>query len=399
MYAVNAPESKRQYPRRLQVFLDFVHIDRLTVEEKTNHLYLMITENGREWLENQLIKFFASQNQRVERNEISAQTIRNYYKPVKLFCDMNGILINWKLISKGIQKGNRQSDDRPPSREEIRRLLEYPDRRIKPIVLVMISSGIRVSSWEYLKWKDLIAISRDGIIVAAKMNVFNTKAKRAYYTFITAEAYNAVKEWMDFRASFGEQINGESWLMRDLWQIKSQRYGNYLGLAKHPNKFSSAGIRMLINDAWKIQGVRGWLGKGKKRYDFKSLHGFRKFFETESQKAMKSINVSFLMSHDTGISQHYYRPTEDDLLKEYLQAADILTINEENRLKIKVEELSEKRNDYEYIIKAKLLERDEELRTIKNQFMTLQSQVMCNFLVATCLHTDYISLLCYKEEK
>lgn len=79
MYALIAPESKRQYPRRLQVFLDFIHIDRLTVEEKTNHLYLMITENGREWLENQLIKFFASQNQRVERNEISAQTINNYF--------------------------------------------------------------------------------------------------------------------------------------------------------------------------------------------------------------------------------------------------------------------------------------------------------------------------------
>jgi len=26
------------------------------------------------------------------------------------------------------------------------------------------------------------------------------------------------KRWMDFRASYGEKINGESWIIRDLWQ-------------------------------------------------------------------------------------------------------------------------------------------------------------------------------------
>ena len=133
---------------------------------KTNKLYDLITKNGRDWLENQLIKFFASQNERAEGNEISPQTIRNYYKPVKLFCDMNGFLVNWKLISKGIKKGNRHSDDRPPTVEEIKKLLDYPDRRIMPIVLVMLSSGIRVSSWDYLRWKDVIPISKNGITVA-----------------------------------------------------------------------------------------------------------------------------------------------------------------------------------------------------------------------------------------
>jgi integrase len=377
MYALNAPESRRQYPRRLQVFLDFLRIDCLTVEEKSNKLDDLITVNGRDWLENQLIKFFTIQNQRAERNEISTETIRNYYKPIKLFCDMNGILINWKLISKGIKKGNRHSDDRPPTVEEIKKLLDYPDRRIKPIVLIMLSSGIRVSSWDYLKWKDISEIKKDTITVAAKVNVFNTKTKKYYFTFITVEAYNALKEWMDFRASFGEQISAESWIMRDLWQIKSQRFGNYFGLAKNPRQLSSAGIRMLINDAWKIQGVRASRLEGKKRYEFKSLHGFRKFFQTECQKVMKSINVSYLMSHDTGIVQHYYRPTEYDILTDYLKSVDLLTINEENRLKRKIDELFERQDE----ISLMKLKHEKELGALHEKIREEMNEQMNQIMV------------------
>ena len=75
------------------------------------------------------------------------------------------------LISKGIKKGNRHSSDRPSSIKEIEKLLKYPDRRIKPIVLVMVSSGIRVESWNYLKWGDIIPITRNEVIVAAKIKV------------------------------------------------------------------------------------------------------------------------------------------------------------------------------------------------------------------------------------
>lgn len=103
-------------------------------------------------------------------------------------------------------------------------------------------------------------------------------------------------------------------------------------MQRHPKKFGYHGIRMLINDAWKIQGVREELKEGKRRYEFKSLHGIRKLFESECQKVIKTINVSFLMSHDTGIVQHYYKPKLDELLDNYSLAVDLLTISETNKL-------------------------------------------------------------------
>ncbi len=77
-----------------------------------------------------------------------------------------------KLISRSMPKGRHASNDRPPSRDEMIKLLEYPDRRMKPMILVMISSGIRVGEWDSLKWKHIIPMEKDGHNVAAKLIIW-----------------------------------------------------------------------------------------------------------------------------------------------------------------------------------------------------------------------------------
>jgi hypothetical protein len=49
---------------------------------------------------------------------------------------MNDITIPWKKITRGLPKGRQWADDRAPSIDEIRKLCEYPDRRIKPLIFV-----------------------------------------------------------------------------------------------------------------------------------------------------------------------------------------------------------------------------------------------------------------------
>ena len=75
--------------------------------------------------------------------------MRNYLKSIKLFCEMADIPITWKKITRGLPKGRDYADDRVPTIEEMQKLLEYPDRRIKAIVYAMASSGIRVGAWDY----------------------------------------------------------------------------------------------------------------------------------------------------------------------------------------------------------------------------------------------------------
>ena len=138
-------------------------------------------------MESHIIKFIIFQKSRIENRAIAEGTLHhNYIKAIKLFFSMNDIIINWKKISKGIPQEKHTSDDRIPTLDEIRKLLEHPDRRIKPLVFTMISSGIRSGSWDYLKWKHVIPILDNGVIVGAELIVKNTKINnREYISFIT----------------------------------------------------------------------------------------------------------------------------------------------------------------------------------------------------------------------
>jgi hypothetical protein len=88
---------------------------------------------------------------------------------------------------------------------------------------------------------------------------------------------------------------------------------------------------------------------------------------------MRPINVEITMGHDIGISASYYKPTEKEVLDDYLKAVDLLTINGDKLvLQKQVTELTEKSKNNEYIIKAKLQEKDEEIRNMKEEMNTMQ---------------------------
>jgi len=280
IYALKAPETKRQYPQRLAVFLDYLNLKGSTTEEKANQFYDYIRYDIKSF-QNALLNYIVFQKRRAFKGEISESTIPNYYKPIKLFCDMNDIIINWRLVTRGIPKGRHASEDRVPTVDELKKLLEYPDRRIKPIVLTMLSSGIRLGAWDYLKWKHVIPIkNKDGNdeIIAAKIVVYAGENEQ-YYSFTTGETYQSLNDWMTYRASYGEIITPESWLMRNLWKTTNMKYGSKTGLAQRPQRLKSSGIKSLVGKALFQQNVRPILEKGMKRHEFKGLHGFRKYFK------------------------------------------------------------------------------------------------------------------------
>ncbi|MGN6346360.1 MAG: hypothetical protein ACTHJ7_08525 [Candidatus Nitrosocosmicus sp.] len=216
LYAMKSPVTRQKYTKRLEKFFDFLAMEGKTIEDKSISFVNKARFEGDQWVFNNVLKFMQFQLGRANRKEITCSTVRNYLKSIKLFFEMADLSIPWKKISRGLPRAKNYADDRIPTIEEIRKLLEYPDRRLKAIIYTMASLGIRLGAWDYLKWGHIRPIEKDGKVVAAKIIVYAVEEDE-YFSFISAETYKELKSWMDYRSFSGELINEDSWLMRDLW--------------------------------------------------------------------------------------------------------------------------------------------------------------------------------------
>jgi hypothetical protein len=159
---LRSKESKRQYPQRLQVFFKFLKLDGQDIWEQSltfidRFKKKSLNEEEDHELERQLIFFANHQKERIEKEGLSPSTIPNYSKAVKLFYQSSHLSnkVEWKLVSKALPRGLNAAEDRAPTLTEIQKILRYPDKRIKPLVLTLVSSGIRigVKTISYKEWR------------------------------------------------------------------------------------------------------------------------------------------------------------------------------------------------------------------------------------------------------
>jgi hypothetical protein len=167
MLAIRSPQTKQKYLQRFGYFLDFAQVE--TEESGSNEArcnkLAELAESDFKWLVSCIFNYLRFLKTRVDSKEIKASTLRNNIKPIKLFLEQIDIDIPWKRLTRGMPRERKYANDRAPKLEEIIRISEYPDRRIKSIVYTVVSSGMRLGAWDYLKWKDIVPIVRDNKIL------------------------------------------------------------------------------------------------------------------------------------------------------------------------------------------------------------------------------------------
>lgn len=255
---------------------------------------------------------------------------------IKHFYSINDVTFNWKKISKFMGEAKKTVEDRGYTIPEIKRILDKCDERKRVIVLTFASSGMRLGGLTGLKIKDLTKTTNG---IYRIMVYAGTKAK--YTAFCSMECTQAIDAYLEYRQRYGERITPESPL------IRNQFDKNVEADAQNPKKIKEHTIRYIILELLKDSGLRerALETTAYKRKEIMMVHGFRKFFATALNGAYQNKNplmVELLLGHDTGLVEVYNKPSDEVKEDFYIDGMDALTINEENRLKQKVQARDER---------------------------------------------------------
>ncbi len=72
----------------------------VSIEQRFS-IFLAKAKEDNNWLKNNIVKYLQGHRLRVESKEITGSTLRNYIKPIKLFCEQMDIEIPWRKIIRG----------------------------------------------------------------------------------------------------------------------------------------------------------------------------------------------------------------------------------------------------------------------------------------------------------
>src|ERR671918_3204314 len=184
--SINSEQTKEQYEYSLAQFLRHYQIDldsflRLPQQEISDYI----------------VNYLVSKR-------VSKQYKIVIFSAIKHACVMNDIILNWSKMKKFIRTENRDNSingkDRGYTHEEIQKILEFSDQRLKTAFLVLASTGMRIGALSTIKIGDLEKIDE-----LYKVTVY-AGDKEEYLTFCTPECAKEIDAYLEYRKRRGETI-------------------------------------------------------------------------------------------------------------------------------------------------------------------------------------------------
>jgi Site-specific recombinase XerD len=271
----------------------------------------------------------------------SFAAIHNYVAAIIAFYKINDIILNIDKIARFMPDKRKANKDRGYEHEEILRLLGVSDERMRVVILLLASTGMRIGAIPGLRLRNLEKIEVEVGIKIYKIIVYENDNEE-HFTFCTPECAKAIDEYLEMRKRYGEKLYQDCYLVREQFDIRDP-----FAISKCQKTIANTLVNKIILLAER-SGIRTrqTLEENQKhragsfRKDVAVCHGFRKFFTKQLINSRVNPEIrEMLMGHKIGLASVYYKPTDDDFLIEFQKAINNLTINEENRLKMQVKKL------------------------------------------------------------
>jgi integrase len=242
----NSVQTAAKYRNNFNLFLYSVGI----------HDYDVLLDQGKEVLQEMVIKYTKSlrDNPRIVKDKKTGQerqekysyaTVHNRIASVLYFFENNDIELNKRKIRRYYPPDESTNDDKLYTMEQIRRILSVCDLRTKAMIMILISSGVRIGALHTMRIGDLIPVTYQGQDLY-KIRVY-ARTRDEYYSFVTPEArITAIDPYLDYRNRCREKLDDESPLFRKQFNRS---------LINNPYPLCQGAVMKAVDDAIKKSGA------------------------------------------------------------------------------------------------------------------------------------------------
>jgi len=331
---IKSPKTRTNYIQSLKYYMKFSRVE--------NYDDLLINADPKD-IQRNIIMFIEF----CKNKGLSSSTIKGYTASIKHFYESNDIEgLKWRKIIAHHPADQKVIDDRAYTHDELFKMISIANLRDKAIVLLMCSCGLRVDAVHPLRIKDLTSVEYNNAeFYEIRIYALSSEEYRGY---CTPEAKNAIDDYLRYRKQCGERITENSPLFRKEFSRRDDmKLANAVSITR-------ASINFIIAELLDRSGVRPrqrmtpeelQRGINTKRTQLPMNHGMRKFTITNMIRARLEPNARrLLVGQDLeGMDAHYDRRDQSELLEQYYNGIDFLTISPENKLR---------RENQQLIIKA-----------------------------------------------
>ena len=256
----------------------------------------------------------------------SYNTYINIVRQFHMFYEIEIKTSVWKQ-TKRLVKGNKsRTQDRPPTAKEMKQILAHSDLRMKALLTVLVSSGMRIG--EALK---ILPEDIDFEYTPTKIQIRGeiTKTGEGRTVFISNEATYYLKEWLS---------NQRSKYLK--WVIKTTNLPNAQKKLDDDRifPFTNQGVNHTLRRTLSSIGL-GMVDRVTKRRII-HFHVLRKFFRSKMGTALPQDITECLLGHEGYLSTYRYYSIEE-LAKYYLEGMHLVSFTGDEINKKKIKELYE----------------------------------------------------------
>jgi site-specific recombinase XerD len=343
--ALRSPETKRVYVNSLKRYMKYLKITDPDDLLKNSFFERDSPKNNfSKVIETHLIDYVMS----LRQDGIAYATIQHLIAPVFTFYQLNDVIVNRKKVHRYLGERKRVVKDKAYTIEQIGQALQNADQRMRMIILILASTGCRIGALPGLTLGDLTKLPDVGLYKI----IFYEGTNNEYYSFCTREcASTGIENYLNYRLAFNQSTH--SWGPADTPLIRlSFDATDSFQASRQVKKIGYQGLKRSIN----LHLIRSGLRQvehptehyKRVRKSITLTNGYRKHvISTFIEAGLNHEIRELLVDHATGLDQSYFRPSEKQVLEEYMKAEPLLTVDPSLRLAQEVQTLRVEKNSWE----------------------------------------------------